>query len=81
VDDRPSKRPMLSDLKWAGDIEENSDTVIFILRMAYYQDKNGIELPPAVIGKTEWIVAKGRNIGTRDFWTFLDFNNFDFRSY
>jgi replicative DNA helicase len=80
VDDRPSKRPVLADLKQSGSIEEDSDTVIFILRMAYYDTISNVLIPPQIIGKTEWIVAKGRNTGTRDFWTFLDFNNYDFRS-
>ena len=80
VDERPSKRPVLGDLKLSGTIEEDSDTVIFILRMAYYDQVANIELPPHIIGKTEWIVAKGRSTGTKDFLTFLDFNNYDFRS-
>lgn len=81
VDDRPSKRPKLSDLKQSGSIEEDSDTVIFLLRSAYYEQSTGTLLPPHIVGKTEFIVAKGRNTGTRDFWTFLDFINYDFRSY
>lgn len=80
VGKRPSKRPMLSDLKQSASIEEDSDMVIFLLRMAYYQKEAGIMVPPHEEGKTELIVAKGRSTGTRDFWTFLDFNNYDFRS-
>lgn len=80
VDNRTSKRPTLSDLKQSGSIEEDSDTVIFLLRMAYYEQEIGKLLPPHIIGKTEFIVAKGRHIGTRNFWTYLDFNNYDFRS-
>lgn len=80
VDDRPSKRPILKDLKQSGSIEEDADTVIFLLRMAYYQEEEGITLPMEVIGKTEMIIAKGRNTGTRSFWTFLDFYKYDWRS-
>ena len=80
VDQRPSKRPMLSDLKQSGSIEEDSDTVIFLLRSAYYEAESGVELPQELLGKTEMIVAKGRNTGTRNFWTYLDFINYDFRS-
>jgi replicative DNA helicase len=80
VDNRSSKRPILSDLKQSGSIEEDSDTVIFLLRMAYYEQELGKLLPPHIIGKTEFIVAKGRHIGVRNFWTYLDFNNYDFRS-
>jgi len=81
VDDRPNKRPQLSDLKQSGSIEEDSDTVIFLLRMAYYQTEAGVVLPPHIVGKTEMIVAKGRNTGTRVFWTFLDFKRYDFMTY
>ncbi len=81
VDKRPNHRPLLIDLKMSGSIEEDSDTVIFILRPAYYIQSTGELIPPHIIGKTEWIVAKGRNTGTRDFWTFLDFINYDFRTY
>lgn len=80
VDTRASKRPVLADLKQSGSIEEDSDTVIFLLRMAYYEQSMGNMVPPHLVGKTEFIVAKGRNIGVRDFWTFLDFNNYDFRT-
>jgi replicative DNA helicase len=80
VEERTSKRPMLSDLKQSGSIEEDSDTVIFLLRLAYYREETGMVLTPAEIGKTEMIVAKGRNTGTRNFWTFLDFTKYDFHS-
>jgi len=80
VDDRPGHRPLLIDLKWAGAIEEDADTVAFILRDAYYHTTPGMELPMSVAGKTELIIAKGRNTGTRTFQTFLDFNSYDFRS-
>lgn len=81
VDTRTNRRPILSDLKQSGSIEEDSDTVIFIYREAYYQQEAGVKLTMDVIGKTEFIVAKGRNIGTDVFWTFLDFINYDFRSF
>ena len=80
VDDRPNKRPMLRDLKQSGSIEEDSDTVIFLLRNAYYEAAHGNSLPDNVVGATDMIIAKGRNTGTRDFKTFLDFKNYDFRS-
>lgn len=79
IDTRTNRRPILSDLKQSGSIEEDSDTVIFLYREAYYQQEAGMTLTQDVIGKTEFIVAKGRNIGTNKFWTFLDFIHFDFR--
>lgn len=80
VDERPNKRPQLRDLKQSGSIEEDSDTVIFLLRKAYYEAAHGSSLPDSVVGSTDMIIAKGRNTGTKDFKTFLDFKHYDFRS-
>lgn len=78
-----SKIPMLSDLKQSGSIEEDSDMVIFLVRDAYYQlEKNSsLELPPHVIGDTQFVVAKGRSTGTRIFRTYLDINSYNISSY
>jgi replicative DNA helicase len=52
---RPNKRPMLSDLRESGSIEQDSDIVVFLYRDEYYNDKT--EEP----GVAEVIVAKHRN--------------------
>lgn len=74
VDSRPDKTPMLSDLKMSGSIEEDSDIVIFLLRDAYYETigKPDLILPLRELGKTKFIVAKGRHVGVRTFLCFVD---------
>lgn len=60
VSQRSNKRPMLSDLRESGAIEQDADAVIFPYRAHYYDnDKN--KIPP--VEDVEIIIAKGRNIG------------------
>lgn len=61
---RGDKRPMLSDLRESGAIEQDADVVIFAYRPAYYgiTGANG----EAQDGLGYEIIAKGRNIGTSD---------------
>jgi replicative DNA helicase len=57
------KRPMLSDLRESGAIEQDADTVIFLYRPEYYgitEDENG----GSVEGLQEMIVSKHRNGST-----------------
>jgi replicative DNA helicase len=51
---RPDKRPILSDLRESGNLEQDSDVVIFIYREAKYND----EADPS---EADLIVAKHRN--------------------
>jgi replicative DNA helicase len=44
VDDRKDRRPGLSDLRWAGEIEEAADQVMFVYRQSYYDDKDAREM-------------------------------------
>ena len=63
VEQRPDKRPMLSDLRESGAIEQDADIVSFLYRPEYYgiyQDADGND----TAGMTEYIIAKGRSIGT-----------------
>ena len=62
VENRPggSKRPMLSDLRESGSIEQDADMVLFLYRPEYYgltEDENG--MPNQGVG--EVIIAKHRN--------------------
>jgi replicative DNA helicase len=62
VESRPggSKRPMLSDLRESGSIEQDADMVLFLYRPEYYGlDVDEDNLPTAGVG--EVIIAKHRN--------------------
>jgi replicative DNA helicase len=54
VEERPSHRPMLSDLRESGSIEQDADVVMFLLRREYYDP---LDKP----GTGELIIAKNRH--------------------
>lgn len=59
VNSRENKRPMLSDLRESGAIEQDADMVCFVYRPAYYNIQE--EMPS--VEDAELIIAKGRNTG------------------
>ena len=60
-----SKRPMLSDLRESGAIEQDADIVTFIYRPQYYKIQEW-EDGESCLGQAEVIVAKHRNGGLGD---------------
>jgi replicative DNA helicase len=65
VEQRDNKRPMLSDLRESGSIEQDADVVMFVYREEYYLSKQDEEKDTekyiAAMGKAELIVAKHRH--------------------
>lgn len=72
VERRPDKRPQLADLRDSGQIEQDADSVMFLLRQEYYLDlSEPDQMDPkrleweaardAVKGQIEFILAKKRN--------------------
>lgn len=58
VESRSIKKPLLSDLRESGDIEQDADVVMFLYRHEYYYPD---ETDLSDKGKTEIIVAKNRS--------------------
>jgi replicative DNA helicase len=58
VEQRPDKRPQLSDLRESGNLEQDSDLVMFIYREDYYDEESERE------GEADLIISKHRNGAT-----------------
>lgn len=66
VEQRQNKRPLLSDLKESGDIEQEADIVTFLYRDAYYNEAT--EFPDGL----DLIIAKHRNGPTGSVSTYFE---------
>ncbi len=76
VEQRENKRPMMSDLRESGSLEQDADLIAFLYRDSYYNkykksDEEMSETPEVkedenAIEKTELIIAKHRNGPTGD---------------
>lgn len=73
LESRQDKRPMLSDLRESGGLEENAYAVLFLYRDAYY-DKESVNQSLA-----ECIIAKNRDgaTGTADLYWRGEYTSFD----
>ncbi len=77
VEHRHDKRPMLSDIRESGAIEQDADIVMMLYRPEYYGiQEDEIEQQPS--GYTELIIAKHRNgsTGTLEFNFIKEINKF-----
>lgn len=61
VEKRENKRPIMSDLRESGSIEQDADLILFIYRGAYYKRKEGLEASPDEDNTAEVIIAKQRS--------------------
>ncbi|WP_099974113.1 MULTISPECIES: replicative DNA helicase [Lactobacillaceae] len=67
VEARQDKRPMLSDIRESGSIEQDADIVAFLYRDDYYRDEGGddddqpAEVEDQDVGEVEVIIGKNRS--------------------
>jgi replicative DNA helicase len=78
VENRIIKRPILSDLRESGSIEQDADLVLMLYRESYYTQNNGIETFPDI---TELIIAKQRNGPLGTIQLIFDITNIKFLNY
>ncbi|AHK22147.1 replicative DNA helicase [Candidatus Hepatoplasma crinochetorum] len=60
VETREEKRPMMSDLRESGAIEQDADVVLLLYRPKYYNNKDD-DFKNSIVEELEIIIAKNRN--------------------
>ncbi len=83
-DRREDKKPLLSDLRESGALEQDADVVLFLYRIAEYKKKEWDNLPEEEKRDTDLIVAKHRNGPTGNIklvylYQFMRFENLETR--
>ena len=86
VEKRENKRPLMSDLRESGSIEQDADLILFIYRASYYKRKEGLEVAPEEDNTAEVILAKQRSGPTGTVLTafqgrFTRFDNLEHRDF
>lgn len=76
VEERPDKRPMMSDLRDSGAIEQDADVVMLLYRDAYYNKAAKEEAEKSGQEKLEINIAKHRNGNTKTFEVVFENNTF-----
>lgn len=69
VEKRDDKRPVMADLRWSGEIEQDAHVVAFLYREGYYLAQNA-DADPLTVQQAKWsldfLVRKNRNGETGD---------------
>ena len=76
---RDNHRPLLSDLRDSGAIEQDADVVLFLFREAYYANEKTDVDPASISNEGEIIIAKNRNGPTGTVKVLWDGANASFR--
>lgn len=69
VEKRDDKRPVMADLRWSGEIEQDAHVVAFLYREAYYLAQDQAAEPYALAAarfKLDFLIRKNRNGETGD---------------